>query len=193
MAAACKLEPQRRSDVESPAPDDFHLYNDEVDSLSWDTINVRVPDKAAGQTKGLLWDLDGEVKAGESSHNDLCTSLKLRPSCPGEVMAIMGPSGCGKTTVRRPIGLLTCSLSTHPQLLNVLARRPVATKGVISGGVYINSAPATLEAIRQVSCYVEQEDSLIGSLTARETLDFAARLSLPRCVCVQTLTPHTQG
>lgn len=64
---------------------------------------------------------------------------------------------------------------------------------MISGGVYINGAPAALAAIRQVSCYVEQEDSLIGSLTARETLDFAARLSLPRCAYAQTPAPRMQG
>jgi ABC-type multidrug transport system ATPase subunit len=30
-----------------------------------------------------------------------------------------------------------------------------------------------------MSTYVEQEDHLIGSLTVRETLDFAAKLALP--------------
>lgn len=31
-----------------------------------------------------------------------------------------------------------------------------------------------------MTSYVEQEDALIGSMTVRETLDFAAKLSLPR-------------
>jgi ABC-type multidrug transport system ATPase subunit len=36
--------------------------------------------------------------------------------------------------------------------------------------------------MRKISCYVEQEDALVGSLTVRETLLFAARLSLPKTI-----------
>ena len=36
--------------------------------------------------------------------------------------------------------------------------------------------------MRKISCYVEQEDALVGSLTVRETLTFAARLSLPSTI-----------
>lgn len=86
-------------------------------------------------------------------------------AAPGDLVAIMGPSGSGKTT-----------------LLNILAHRPVATRATTEGTVLINRAPASLATFRQASCYVEQEDSLIGSLTARETLTFAAKLSLPRYV-----------
>ena len=81
----------------------------------------------------------------------------------GQLIAIMGPSGSGKST-----------------LLNVLAHRAVASKATVEGDTHLNRAPASLSTFRQVSCYVEQEDSLIGSLTARETLDFPARLSLPK-------------
>lgn len=77
----------------------------------------------------------------------------------------MGPSGSGKST-----------------LLNVLANRPGPSKATMEGQVFINGAPASMAALRRVSCYVEQQDSLIGSLTARETLDFAAKLSLSRWV-----------
>jgi hypothetical protein len=35
-----------------------------------------------------------------------------------------------------------------------------------------------------MTSYVEQEDALIGSMTVRETLKFAADLSLPRYACV---------
>lgn len=50
------------------------------------------------------------------------------------------------------------------------------------GSVAINGVKASRSTLRLVSSYVEQEDALIGSLTVRETMDFAARLSLPRCV-----------
>ncbi|KAJ0320082.1 hypothetical protein Brms1b_003389 [Colletotrichum noveboracense] len=84
----------------------------------------------------------------------------------GEICALMGPSGCGKTT-----------------LLNVLAGRPTNASGV-EGSVLVNGVKPSRSEFRQISCFVEQEDALIGSLTVRETLLFTSRLSstssLPR-------------
>jgi ABC-type multidrug transport system ATPase subunit len=81
----------------------------------------------------------------------------------GNVLALMGPSGSGKTT-----------------LLNSLAHRTSTMKGDIQGKIMINGRVADRQAIRKVSGYVEQEDAMIGILTLHETVDFAARLSLPR-------------
>lgn len=83
----------------------------------------------------------------------------------GEMLAIMGPSGSGKTT-----------------LLNVLAHRVAAAGATTSGDILVNGSGTSLQAIRDLSSYVEQEDALIGSLTVRETMIFAARLSLPSYV-----------
>jgi ABC-type multidrug transport system ATPase subunit len=84
----------------------------------------------------------------------------------GEICALMGPSGCGKTT-----------------LLNVLAGRPVASQKV-EAKVLVNGCKPSKAAFREISCFVEQEDALIGSLTVHETLHFASRLastsSLPK-------------
>jgi ABC-type multidrug transport system ATPase subunit len=77
----------------------------------------------------------------------------------------MGPSGSGKST-----------------LLNVLAHRPFAPKFSVESQILINRAKVSSSTFRRASCYVEQEDSLIGSLTARETLEFAAKLGLPSSV-----------
>lgn len=78
----------------------------------------------------------------------------------------MGPSGCGKTT-----------------LLNVLASRPTGAQNV-DGTILVNGSKPSRSAFREMSNFVEQEDALIGSLTVRETLNFASRLastsSLPR-------------
>jgi len=71
----------------------------------------------------------------------------------------MGPSGCGKTT-----------------LLNVLARRNVSSDKV-QGVHLVNGTDPSLVSFQKLSSYVEQEDALIGSLTVRETMNFAARLS----------------
>ncbi|KAH6890536.1 P-loop containing nucleoside triphosphate hydrolase protein [Thelonectria olida] len=84
----------------------------------------------------------------------------------GEICALMGPSGCGKTT-----------------LLNVLAQRPTNASHVDSE-VMVNGSHLSLKEFREISCFVEQEDALIGSLTVRETLEFSSRLastsSLPK-------------
>lgn len=71
----------------------------------------------------------------------------------------MGPSGCGKTT-----------------LLNVLASRPTGSSKV-EATVLVNGSKPSRAAFREMSCFVEQEDALIGALTVRETLNFASRLS----------------
>ncbi|KAL5333248.1 P-loop containing nucleoside triphosphate hydrolase protein [Aspergillus crustosus] len=83
----------------------------------------------------------------------------------GELVALMGPSGCGKTT-----------------LLNVLARRAASSSAKSSGECYVNGGEIDNATFGRIASYVEQEDALIGSLTVRETLKFAADLSLPRFV-----------
>ncbi|KAJ9419414.1 P-loop containing nucleoside triphosphate hydrolase protein [Fusarium oxysporum] len=79
-----------------------------------------------------------------------------------EMLAIMGPSGSGKTT-----------------LLNALARRVAAAGATTTGDILGNGQKMELQMTRNLSTYVEQEDALIGSLTVRETMIFAARLALP--------------
>ncbi|KAL8370363.1 hypothetical protein RB595_000645 [Gaeumannomyces hyphopodioides] len=77
----------------------------------------------------------------------------------GELCALMGPSGSGKTT-----------------LLNALASRPWGS-GKASGSVLVDGREPSRAAFRRATCFVEQEDALIGSLTVRETLEFASRLA----------------
>ncbi|TVY42239.1 ABC transporter G family member [Lachnellula occidentalis] len=83
----------------------------------------------------------------------------------GEMIAIMGPSGSGKTT-----------------LLNTLAHRAAAAGATTHGDILTNGQVTNLKNLRQFSAYVEQEDALIGSLTVRETMNFAARLALPSSI-----------
>jgi ABC-type multidrug transport system ATPase subunit len=71
----------------------------------------------------------------------------------------MGPSGCGKTT-----------------LLNVLARRD-NSGARLEGTTLINGTSPPIASFRQLTSYVEQEDALIGSLTVKETMKFAAKLT----------------
>ncbi|SPO06048.1 probable ABC transporter [Cephalotrichum gorgonifer] len=78
----------------------------------------------------------------------------------GEICALIGPSGCGKTT-----------------LLNVLAHRDTVPGAKVGGATLVNGVSQSREDFSRISSYVEQEDILIGSLTVRETMSFAARLS----------------
>jgi ABC-type multidrug transport system ATPase subunit len=87
------------------------------------------------------------------------------------MLALMGPSGSGKTT-----------------LLNVLARRQAASNAATQEILYVNGGNTSLDNFRRISSYVEQEDTLIGALTVKETLYFAAKLSLPRCVILDMQT-----
>jgi ABC-type multidrug transport system ATPase subunit len=89
--------------------------------------------------------------------------VRLTSYCLGEVIALMGPSGSGKST-----------------LLNVLARRTVGSSAKVSGAILTDGNTVSRAAFRAIASFVEQEDALMGSLTARETIDIAAHLSRPR-------------
>lgn len=78
---------------------------------------------------------------------------------PGELLALMGPSGSGKTT-----------------LLNTLAKRASPAKCKVNGDMKFNGTMVTLDLMKNVGAYVEQEDALVGSLTVKETIDYSAQL-----------------
>lgn len=77
----------------------------------------------------------------------------------------MGPSGSGKTT-----------------LLNVLAKRKLSGGSKVTGSVLVDGEEVSAQAFRDIATMVEQEDVLIGSLTARETIDISARLARTKSV-----------
>ncbi|EPS70875.1 hypothetical protein M569_03882, partial [Genlisea aurea] len=78
---------------------------------------------------------------------------------PGSITALMGPSGSGKST-----------------LLDALAGR-LAANAFLSGTVLLNGRRANLSF--GTAAYVTQDDTLIGTLTVRETIWYSARLRLP--------------
>jgi ABC-type multidrug transport system ATPase subunit len=85
---------------------------------------------------------------------------------PGKINVIMGPSGCGKTS-----------------LLQSLAGRLNSTfisKYHSTGNMTLNGAIPSADVIKSVTSFVTQDDdTLLSSLTVRETLHFAAGLRLP--------------
>ncbi|ORX57394.1 hypothetical protein DM01DRAFT_1334019 [Hesseltinella vesiculosa] len=85
---------------------------------------------------------------------------------PGEVMAIMGPSGAGKTT-----------------LLDILAHR--TKSGTVSGQVLVNGQKIPSRQYKHLIGYVDQEDTMIPTLTVYETILYSALLRLPRSMSVE--------
>ncbi|GJJ77880.1 ATP-binding cassette, subfamily G (WHITE), member 2 [Entomortierella parvispora] len=80
---------------------------------------------------------------------------------PGQVMAIMGASGAGKTS-----------------LLDILARRNKS--GTVHGHIYVNGKTISHHEYKRVVGYVDQEDTLMPTLTVYETILYSALLRLPR-------------
>ena len=80
---------------------------------------------------------------------------------PGQVTAIMGASGAGKTT-----------------FLDILARKN--KRGVVQGDFYVNGEKVDDDEYRNVVGFVDQEDTLLPTLTVHETILTSALLRLPR-------------
>ncbi|KAI4194425.1 MAG: hypothetical protein LQ346_003697 [Caloplaca aetnensis] len=71
------------------------------------------------------------------------------------------------------------------EIMAIMARRGRSRRLEFNGTLSVNDHTVSRSQFQALSSYVEQEDALIGSLTVRETLDFAARLSLPSSVSKQ--------
>ncbi|KAL2912287.1 FAD-dependent urate hydroxylase [Polyrhizophydium stewartii] len=80
---------------------------------------------------------------------------------PGEVMAIMGGSGAGKTT-----------------FLDILARK--SKSGIVSGEILVNGRFMDNQEYKSIIGYVDQEDTLMDTLTVFETILYSALLRLPK-------------
>ncbi|UNI23697.1 FAD-dependent urate hydroxylase [Purpureocillium takamizusanense] len=80
---------------------------------------------------------------------------------PGEVTAIMGASGAGKTS-----------------LLDILARKN--KRGQVSGDFYVNGEKVVNSEYKKVVGFVDQEDTMLPTLTVHETILNSALLRLPR-------------
>ncbi|KAG8625096.1 hypothetical protein KVT40_006847 [Elsinoe batatas] len=80
---------------------------------------------------------------------------------PGQLMAIMGASGAGKTT-----------------FLDILARKN--KRGVANGSFYVNGQKIPDDDFRSVIGFVDQDDTMLPTLTVHETIMDSALLRLPR-------------
>lgn len=130
-----------------------------VDRVSY-TVKEK---KSAIQASSDRSRIQQSVAALEPDATPRDTSITLLDSIsalfsPGQVSALMGPSGAGKTT-----------------LLDILAGRKRGV-GEVSGRIFIGQVPVTRDLLKSVAAYVEQNDTLLGTLTVRETLLYQAEL-----------------
>ncbi|KAI9826735.1 MAG: hypothetical protein M1819_007280 [Sarea resinae] len=80
---------------------------------------------------------------------------------PGQIMAIMGASGAGKTT-----------------FLDILAKKN--KRGVVEGAILVNGEKFVDSEYRNVIGFVDQEDTMLPTLSVHETILNSALLRLPR-------------
>jgi ABC-type multidrug transport system ATPase subunit/ABC-type multidrug transport system permease subunit len=80
---------------------------------------------------------------------------------PGEITAIMGASGAGKTT-----------------FLDILARKN--KRGQVGGSYYVNGEKVSDTDYKSAVGFVDQEDTMLSTLTVHETILTSALLRLPR-------------
>jgi ABC-type lipoprotein export system ATPase subunit len=79
----------------------------------------------------------------------------------GQLTAIMGASGAGKTT-----------------FLDLLARKN--KRGITQGDFYVNGSKISDQAFRSMIGFVDQDDTMLPTLTVHETILTSALLRLPK-------------
>ncbi|OQO08533.1 hypothetical protein B0A48_06403 [Cryoendolithus antarcticus] len=92
---------------------------------------------------------------------------------PGELLAIMGASGAGKTT-----------------FLDILARKN--KRGLASGNIWINGEKYTDSEFRSVIGFVDQDDTMLPTLTVHETITDSALLRLPKDMSLAVKTQKVE-
>lgn len=87
-------------------------------------------------------------------------------------MAVIGASGAGKST-----------------FLDLLARK--SKTGSVTGDILVNGKKVDNAEYRRVVGFVDQEDTLMGTLTVYETVLYSAMLRLPRDMSLEDKTMRT--
>ncbi|KAK9311080.1 P-loop containing nucleoside triphosphate hydrolase protein [Lipomyces starkeyi] len=110
------------------------------------------------------------VSARTSSGHTILSDISGRVTR-GTMLAVMGPSGSGKTS-----------------LLDVLTQRSTIS---FDGRVWLDGTTGrTCKHVKEHVRYVQQRDALIGALTVRETLLFAAKLGIKSSTSRMNLHQH---
>lgn len=125
---------------------------------------IRLGDQSDEDAVRLMIDHKPMALQFENLHYNLKGKEILRGisgiASPGQITAIMGASGAGKST-----------------FLDILARKN--KRGTTTGNMYINGEKILDHEYKSVIGYVDQEDTLLPTLTVEETIMTSALLRLP--------------
>lgn len=171
MYAAAPATPRATTDIESLQP-----ANPEPESTAdgkWNQTESKVLHPCVLSWAGLTYSVPSK-KPGDKHGQKIIVNKVSGRSAPGELTALMGPSGSGKTT-----------------MLDILADR--ISSGTISGTIELNGEKRDVKTFRAVTSYVAQEDALLGSFTVLETLQMAAKLSLPSSITHTMINERVQS
>ncbi|KAL8237547.1 hypothetical protein R6Q59_018628 [Mikania micrantha] len=154
------MKPSHEIDVHNPQEVQIISHAPELSYNGLQHSNYGEVDSDTINGVCLTWkDLCVTVRDGRTGGNRSILEGVTGYARPGEILAIMGPSGSGKST-----------------LLDALAGRldPNTSK---NGEVLLNGVKKTLAY--GASAYVTQDDTLITTLTVRESVYYSAQLQLP--------------
>ncbi|ODO01783.1 hypothetical protein I350_06612 [Cryptococcus amylolentus CBS 6273] len=146
-----------RTRKHTPGFGEVHLPEDEAAKLMFDHVPATL------HFSNITYDLPPPLFSSSSSSSGTRLLSHVTGTVrPGELLAIMGASGAGKST-----------------LLDILARK--AKTGRVHGEMYLNGRTIEDEDnFRRIIGYVDQEDTLLSTLTVYETVLYSALLRLPR-------------
>ncbi|KAH7289660.1 hypothetical protein KP509_30G013300 [Ceratopteris richardii] len=111
---------------------------------------------------GLAWKALWVTVRSRTTHSRTVLHGLTGYAEPGKILAIMGPSGSGKST-----------------LLDALAGRLSSNARVTGEITHLNGSNGRSLTNGRSIAYVTQDDTLIGTLTVRETIMYSANLRLP--------------
>jgi ABC-type multidrug transport system ATPase subunit/ABC-type multidrug transport system permease subunit len=123
----------------------------------------------------VIQNLSYEIQDGEGRKKTILDSVEFSVQS-GEMLALMGPSGAGKTTL---LDLLAQRLNYRNVQGTILFDGvPVLSRlDALAPKLKVNRADHS--QFRRLIGYVAQEDTLLPTLTVRQTIHFAARFKLP--------------
>ncbi|THU99958.1 P-loop containing nucleoside triphosphate hydrolase protein [Dendrothele bispora CBS 962.96] len=139
-----------------------HHHDKDVELQALHSVDIVTQSVAESEPVGLSTlvyrHLSYEVTSKAGPKKKLVDDVSVNVKA-GELLAIMGPSGAGKST-----------------LLDLMAFRKPALPGA---EVLLNGQSIDAQSMFKISSFVEQDDTLLGVLTVRETVTYALRLHSP--------------
>ncbi|KAK0538875.1 FAD-dependent urate hydroxylase [Tilletia horrida] len=158
---AARAAGKRKGRVQLPEEEAAKLMQDHVPAaLHFINVGYKIGSSGSTPTPGVE-EVPAAVSSSTKKHNKQILRGVTGGVKPGQLLAIIGASGAGKST-----------------FLDILARRN--KRGAVSGLILVNGRQVPDSAFKHISGFVDQEDTLMPTLTVYETILYSALLRLPR-------------